>query len=53
MQAGNEKHVFVLWLGYPRKAGDKNDCYNAFSQMLSRGDIPLSLDKLLLASEED
>lgn len=53
MQAGDEKHIFVLWLGYPRKASDQNDCYSAFRRMLGRGDIPLSLDELLLASEED
>jgi toxin YhaV len=45
--------IFILWLGYPRKAGDKNDCYAAFGRMVNRGDFPESLDELLLTSDED
>jgi toxin YhaV len=45
--------IFVLWLGYPRKAGDKNDCYAAFGRMVNRGDFPENLDELLLTSDED
>ena len=44
--------VFVLWLGYPRKEGDKNDCYRAFRKMVERGDFPTSLDELILESEQ-
>lgn len=47
------KAIFILWLGYPRKAGDKNDCYKAFTKMVERGEFPESLDDLLLASDED
>lgn len=47
------KAIFILWLGYPRKAGDKNDGYKAFTKMVKRGDFPESLDELLLKSEED
>jgi toxin YhaV len=43
----------LYWLGYPRKAGDKNDCYAAFGRMVNRGDFPESLDELLLSSDED
>lgn len=47
------KAIFILWLGYPRKEGDKNDCYKAFRKMVGRGDFPDSLDELVLESEED
>ena len=48
-----QKAIFILWLGYPRKAGDKNDCYAAFGRMVNRGDFPENLDELLLTSDED
>ncbi len=48
-----QKAIFILWLGYPRKAGDKNDCYAAFGRMVNRGDFPENLDELLLSSEKD
>jgi toxin YhaV len=48
-----QKAIFILWLGYPRKAGDKNDCYEAFGRMVNRGDFPENLDELLLTSDED
>lgn len=53
LQTPNHKAIFILWLGYPRKAGDKNDCYRAFTKMVERGDYPESLDELLLLSDED
>lgn len=53
LKTPEEKAIFILWLGYPRKAGDKNDCYKAFRKMVERGDFPDSLDDLLLASQED
>lgn len=53
LQTPEHKAIFILWLGYPRKAGDKNDCYRAFTKMVLRGDFPQSLDELLLASDED
>ena len=27
--------IIVLWLGYPRKAGDKRDCYEVFTKMVN------------------
>jgi toxin YhaV len=45
--------IFILWLGYPRKAGDKNDCYAAFGRMVNRGDFPETLDELVLSSDQD
>ena len=53
LQTPAHKAIFILWLGYPRKKGDKNDCYKAFTKMVKGGTFPESLDELLLASEED
>jgi len=53
LQTPDHKAIFILWLGYPRKAGDKNDCYKVFTKMIERGEFPESLDDLLLASDED
>lgn len=53
LETPNRKAIFILWLGYPRKAGDKNDCYKTFTKMVERGDYPDSLDELLLLSDED
>ncbi len=53
LQTPDHKALFILWLGYPRKEGDKNDCYRAFTKMVERGQFPDSLDDLLLASEQD
>lgn len=47
IQTSQEKAIFIIWLGYPRKEGDKRDCYAVFAKMLSRGDFPTSLDDLL------
>jgi toxin YhaV len=44
--------IIVLWLGYPRKAGDKRDCYEVFTKMVSNGDFPGSLLELLMAADE-
>lgn len=52
-QAPNARAIFILWLGYPRKEGDKRDCYRVFRKMVERGDFPTSLDELLLESERD
>ena len=53
LQTPEHKAIFILWLGYPRKAGDKNDCYRAFTKMVRNGEFPKSLDELLLDSDED
>jgi toxin YhaV len=42
--------VIVLWLGYPRKAGDKRDCYEVFTKMVNSGDFPNDLQQLLAAT---
>lgn len=52
-QVPEQKSIFILWLGYPRKEGDKKDCYKAFRKIVERGDFPASLDDLLLESDQD
>jgi toxin YhaV len=52
-EAPQQKSIFILWLGYPRKEGDKSDCYRVFAKMVARGDFPESLDQLLFESESD
>jgi Toxin with endonuclease activity, of toxin-antitoxin system len=44
--------LIVLWLGYPRKAGDKRDCYEVFTKMVGNGDFPDNLQELLMAAGE-
>jgi toxin YhaV len=44
--------IIVLWLGYPRKAGDKRDCYEVFTKMVGNGDFPDNLTELLMATNE-
>ncbi|MFN6517442.1 MAG: type II toxin-antitoxin system YhaV family toxin [Nostoc sp. CreGUA01] len=41
------KAIVILWLGFPRKEGAKNDCYQVFTKMIERGTFPDSLDELL------
>jgi toxin YhaV len=39
--------IVILWLGFPRKEGAKDDCYQVFSKMVTRGDFPDSMEQLL------
>lgn len=39
-EAGEVRILLILWLGFPRKEGDRNDCYAAFSRLVSRGEFP-------------
>jgi toxin YhaV len=48
--SGEQQVLIVLWLGYPRKAGDKRDCYEVFTKMVGNGDFPDNLAELLLAT---
>ncbi|MFN8747752.1 MAG: type II toxin-antitoxin system YhaV family toxin [Pseudanabaena sp.] len=43
--------LIILWLGFPRKEGDKNDCYEVFSRMVRNGDFPNDLDQLLAKAD--
>ncbi len=46
-KAEDRKVLIIIWLGFPRKEGDKNDCYEVFSRMVSNGDFPETLEQLL------
>lgn len=50
-EAEGRKVLIILWLGYPRKQGDKKDCYTVFTQKVSSGEFPESLEELLEESE--
>jgi|GEM_PF-367525 len=39
--------IIVLWLGFPRKEGDRQDCYQVFSRMVANGKLPESYESLL------
>jgi toxin YhaV len=41
--------VIILWLGFPRKEGDRRDCYQVFSKMVANGKLPDSYESLLAA----
>lgn len=45
------KIIIILWLGFPRKEGDKKDCYQVFSKKVENGDFPKSIDNLLAECE--
>jgi toxin YhaV len=34
-------------LGFPRKEGDKKDCYAVFTKMLKKGQFPSSLKDII------
>jgi toxin YhaV len=40
------KAIIILWLGYPRKEGDKNDCYAVFTKMVERGEFPDDISEI-------
>lgn len=47
-RAFNEpKIILILWLGFPRKEGDKKDCYRIFSQLVAKGEFPDNCNDLL------
>jgi toxin YhaV len=41
------KAIVILWLGYPPKEGDKNDCYAVFTKMVNRGEFPEEVSELI------
>lgn len=38
-----QKAIVILWLGFPRKDGDKNDCYRVFTKLIELGQFPNNL----------
>ncbi|MUG97792.1 type II toxin-antitoxin system YhaV family toxin [Scytonema sp. UIC 10036] len=47
------KAIVILWLGFPRKDGAKDDCYEVFTKMVARGIFPDSLDELIAHCEAE
>jgi toxin YhaV len=41
------KQIVILWLGFPRKDGAKDDCYEVFTKRLEAGYYPQSFDELI------
>ena len=39
--------IIILWLGFPRKEGDRRDCYQVFSRMVENGKLPDSYESLV------
>jgi toxin YhaV len=42
-----QKSIIILWLGFPRKEGDKKDCYAVFEKLVQRGDSPKNMTEFL------
>jgi toxin YhaV len=42
-----QKVIIVLWLGFPRKEGDKKDCYRIFAKMVKKSQFPLDLKDII------
>lgn len=42
-----QKTIIILWLGFPRKDGDKKDCYRVFEKRVRNGDFPQNLTELM------
>ena len=47
-----QKVIIILWLGFPRKEGDKKDCYRVFAKMVKKGQFPVSLKDLIDSDNE-
>jgi toxin YhaV len=43
----DQQVIIILWLGFPRKEGDRRDCYQVFSRMVASGKLPDSYESLL------
>ena len=41
-----QRTIIILWLGFPRKAGDKRDCYGFFEKLVRRGVFPRTVADL-------
>lgn len=42
-----EKTIVILWLGFPRKEGDKKDCYVVFTKKVSNGVYPETIEAFI------
>lgn len=49
----DQRIIIILWLGFPRKEGDRRDCYQVFSRMVASGKLPDSYESLIAEFEDD
>jgi toxin YhaV len=49
----DQKAIVILWLGFPRKEGDRQDCYAVFARMLANGKLPESYEALLAECDSE
>ena len=45
-EAESRRLLLILWLGFPRKDGDRNDCYAVFTRLVQRGELPENWESL-------
>ncbi|BAZ51764.1 hypothetical protein NIES4103_44220 [Nostoc sp. NIES-4103] len=48
-----QKIIIILWLGYPRKEGDKKDCYQVFTKKVENGEFPDTINDIRAECELD
>lgn len=51
VKSPSAKAIFILWLGYPRKAGDRDDCYARFRQLVLESNFPSTYEDLVSESK--
>ncbi|MBE9145952.1 type II toxin-antitoxin system YhaV family toxin [Planktothrix mougeotii] len=47
------KVIIILWLGFPRKEGDRKDCYAVFSNQVMNGEFPEDLESLIIECQAE
>ena len=47
-----ERAIVILWLGYPRKEGDKKDCYTVFAKMVTKNKFPETFTDIIQEIKE-
>jgi toxin YhaV len=45
-EAEDRRLLLILWLGFPRRDGDRNDSYAVFSRLVQRGELPEDWESL-------
>ncbi len=45
-EAEGRRLLLILWPGFPRKDGDRNDGYAVFSRLVQRGELPEDWESL-------
>lgn len=47
-----QRSIIILWLGFPRKEGDKKDCYAVFEKLVKRGEFPKTMADFIAVLDE-